>query len=219
MPNEAGDAYGLTALCPIKIGDDQKCSFASLTRAYLQQMQETRADEDSPMASVPNTYLCRFFVLDNVNYQGKPAVLDSLKSPYLVFVAELHGDRDTYLEGMWKRAEPMIREVWKHCVGFGSVVTAEHFVNYIVRCQVETTLYFNGSTDDPLREQLKALYLQQEFSKFAFASTRKSAEDLQRDFRSFVARTRPHDVARPTWRAGASDLANVVVSGDESENS
>lgn len=214
MPNEAGNAYGLTTLCPIKLGSDGQKSFASLTREYLQALQESRADASSPMAKVPDTYLCRLFVLSNVNYQGKPAALDSLKSPYLVFVAEIHGHRDPYLEGMWDHAEAFIREAWKHCVGFDAVNTRDHFVSYIARCQVETTLYFNGSNDRPLKEQLKALYLKQEFSKFAYASATKTAEELQRDFRQFVARTRPADMNGPTWRPGAASLANVVIDGD-----
>jgi len=210
MPNESGRAYGLTALCPIKLSD-AKHSYASLTRAYLQQLQESSSDDKSPMARVPNTYLCRFFVLNNVNYQGKPAVLDSLKSPYLVFIGELFGDRDTYLRGMWDHAEAFIRQAWQHCVGFDGVDSRDYFASYIERCQVETTLYFNGSTDDPLAEQLKALYMKQEFSKFAFASSGKSPHELQRDFKEFVERTRPSDLTGPTWRPGAATLANVVV--------
>jgi hypothetical protein len=215
MANEAGNAYGLTTLCPIRRGSNGKESFASLTRAYLQLVQELERDEKSPMAKVPDTYLCRFFVLTSVAYQGKPATLDGLKSAYLVFIAELHGDRDAYLRGLWTHARAFVDEVWTHCVGFQHVDSADDFVRYINDCQVTTTLYFAGSTDDSLAEQLKALYLKQEFSQFAFASARKSSEQLQKDFHEFVERTRPLDLSGPTWRAGASRLEDAVVDGGE----
>ena len=212
MANNAGKAYGLTVLSPIKRGGKGDQSFKSLTREYLQELQMDKSDEKSPMAKVPNTYLCRFFLLANVNYQGKPAELDSLKSPYLVFVAEIHGDRDTYLRGMWTHATQMIQDIWEHCVGFGRVSSADDFIEYVKKCQVKTTLYFNGSTDDPLAEQLKALYLKQEFSRFAFAAAKnKDSAKLQKDFEEFVARTQPDDLTGPTWRAGASSLKNVVI--------
>jgi hypothetical protein len=166
------------------------------------------------MATVPNTYLCRFVVLDDVSYQGKPAMLDRLKSPYLVFVAEIHGDLDTYLHGMWNHANDLVKDVWKHCVGFHSVTTVEDFIGYIKSCQVQTTLYFNGSTDDSLAEQLKSLYLMQEFSRFAYASTNKKSEELQKDFQEFMKRTQPSNIAGPTWRAGASTLEHAVSEGD-----
>jgi len=214
MPNEAGRAYGLTTLCPIKLGNADNYSFASLTRQYLQHMQKHECNEHSPMAQVPNTYLCRFVVLYDVSYQGKPAMLDRLKSPYLVFVAEIHGSLDAYLQGMWRHAHRFVTDVWKHCVGFHEVTTEERFIGYIKACQVPTTLYFNGSTDDPLAEQLKSLYLMQEFSRFAYASADKKSEELRRDFHEFIKRTSPSNLAGPTWRAGASTLQGAVIEGD-----
>ncbi len=53
------------------------------------------------MAKVPNTYLCRFCVLSDVPYQGKPAYLEHLKSDYLVFSSNFYGELEPYLEGMW----------------------------------------------------------------------------------------------------------------------
>ncbi len=218
MPNEAGRAYGLTTLCPVRHGSHDKRSFASITRQVLQD-QPIDDLAASPMAKVPNTYLCRFFVLSNVAYQGKPAILEGLKSQYLVFIAELHGDRDEYVKGMWNHAGDFVKEAWKYCVDFDSVDSADGFAKYIARCQVETTFYFNGSTDDPLAEQLKALYLKQEFSRFAFESVAKSPEEIQRDFKAFVGRAKPTELAAPTWRAGADKLDDELVVGESESTS
>jgi len=215
MANKSGNAYGLTVLCPILPGlpkqapdgmNDQ--TLADLLRLQLQRLG---VNELSPMARVPNTYLSRLWVLDDVPFQGRPAVLEHLKSNYLVFSSNFHGELDDYLRGMWRTVEPETRAILKHCVGFDRVTDVATFIDYIKRCQVETTFYFNGSSDEPLAVQLKSLYLKQELAKFAAANQGKSAADLQAAFKAFVARVQPANLERPTWKPGAYHLDRVVL--------
>jgi hypothetical protein len=214
MANKSGNAYALTILCPIRQEApptpvegmvDQSC-----TACLQYQLQQVKVNQDSPMARVPNTYLCRFYVLKDVPYQGKPAYLERLKSDYLVFSSNFHGDLEPYLEGLWKAIEADVRAIMQYCVGFETVHDAASFIGYVRNCQVETTFFFNGSTDEPLAEQLKGLYLKQEFSKFAFDNQGKGPRELQDAFRAFVEHTQPANVASPTWRAGAYHLDKVV---------
>ena len=216
MANTSGNAYALTLLCPIKhgvvTGSQEKVlvdqSHAANIRDVLQRLG---VNEHSPMAKVPNTYLCRFYLLEDVFYEGKPATYEHLKSQYLVFSSNFHGDRDTYLTGMWNAIESDIRRIWVHCVGFDEVHDAATFVHYIVRCQVKTTFFFNGSTGEELAVQLKSLFLKQEFSEFAFANQGRPPAELQAAFREFVDRTKPAVTSGPTWRCGAALLEDVVV--------
>jgi hypothetical protein len=201
MPNENGTAYGLTTLCPLMDDRQSDRSYAAVLRDRLRNLP---LDEDSPLAKVPNLYMCRVFVLDDVFFQGKPAVEDHLQSKYLAFVADLHGKLDPFLEGLWLHAQATVRELWQFCIGFETVNSPREFVRYLHRCQVETTFYFNGSNDEPPAEQLKALYLKQELAKFARAHQGKDALTLQRAFKEFVARVEPFNLARPTWRPGAA---------------
>jgi hypothetical protein len=203
MANVSGRAYGLTVLCPLQ--DDRRARF-SYAAAIRERLAAMPLDEASPMARVPNTYLCRFFVLDDVPYQGDPAACEHLASKYLVFIAEIHGKLDPYLHAMWKNAQSMIERVFEYCIGFEGIRSADEFANYVKRCQVRTTFYFNGSTDEPLEEQLKALYLKQEFAKFVRLHQGKTALELQQAFAAFVERTAPANLAEPTWRPGASSL-------------
>ena len=215
MANISGKAYGLTMLCPIRSGvavppaaglEGQTC--AAHIRYALQQLP---VGLDSPMTKVPNTYLCRLFVLDDVHFEGHPATLEHLASAYLVFTANLHGDLDTWLAGLWGNIQNEIRSVLRHCVGFERVSDARSFIDYVKKCQIETTFFFVGSTDAPLAEQLKSLYLKQEFSKFVYANQGKSAVELQAAFAQFVAVTKPAELSGPTWRAGAYSLEDAVV--------
>jgi hypothetical protein len=215
MANKSGNAYALTLLCPILQGapktapegmNDQ--TYADLIRYELQHLTMS---EESPIARVPNTYLSRLFVLNDVPYQGRPAVLEHLKSNYLVFSSDFHGELEDYLVGMWSAVEPEIRAILRYCVAFERVTNVATFIDYVKACQVTTTFFFNGSSDEPLEAQLKSLYLKQEFSKFAFANQGKSPAALQAAFWAFVARTQPAHLARPTWKAGAYHLDRVVL--------
>jgi hypothetical protein len=215
MANKSGNAYALTLLCPILQGLPKKApegmndqTYADLIRYQLQQLA---VNEESLMAGVPNTYLSRLFVLNDVLYQGRPAILEHLKSNYLVFSSNFHGELEDYLTGMWNALEREIRAILQYCVGFDRVTNVATFIEYVKACQVTTTFFFNGSSDEPLAAQLKGLYLKQEFSRFAFANQGKSPADLQAAFRAFVTRTQPANLARPTWKAGAYHLDRVVL--------
>jgi hypothetical protein len=208
MPNQRGNAYALTTLCPLirRTGEDE--SAAARLRDRLNALQ---TNEDSPFAQVPNTYFVRLFVLDSAIYEGVPAHLDVLRNQYLVFIADFHGPLETYLEGLWAHATSAVRELWADCLEFQRVTDAASFVRYIQGCQITTTFYFNGSNDAPLAEQLKALYLKEEFSSFVAEQQGQGAAALQAAFQRFVLRTRPSELTGPTWRAGASELSRAVV--------
>lgn len=234
MGNKSGNATALTVLSPIVNGIVDGKSFADITRERCLRIP---IHEKSPLAKVPNTYLARLFILDNVFYESLPgsdsvfnfseitSILsdsarkkalprkDQLKSKYLVFSSNFHGDLDEYLTGMWEKwsfddhgQQRDVRYIWEHCVAFPGVKDCAGFISYIKRCQLDATLFFNGSTDDSLQEQLKALYLKQEFTKFAVAHQGKSAADLQRAFKTFIERVQPENLSQPSWNPGQSTL-------------
>ncbi len=207
--NSAGRMYGLTAFCPIKLGtpDEQDRSRESLVRETLAGLA---VDEDSLFARVPDTYFARFYVLKDVFYESRPAKQEHLKSQYLIFVTDFHGDLRPHLRRMWDHAEDEIRKIWEHCVAFHAV-DAAGFASYIERCQVDNALVFNGSTDEPLAEQLKGLYLKQQFGEFAATHQGLPPAELRQRFREFLGRVRIDDLAGPTWRPGACSLTNVTV--------
>ena len=108
-------------------------------------------------------------------------------------------------------------EIWKYCYGFDEVVTddalnkgEESFIRYIKKCQMNTTFFFNGSTDDSLAEQLKSLYLKQELSKFVFEHQGVGREELLNAFRLFIQKSKPESLEVPTWKAGVSHLHDII---------
>ena len=119
--NVSGKAYALTLMCPIKGGtDNNNVAFADAIR---DQLEIWNALATSPMARTPNTYLCRYYILDDVCTQSLPgagiwdtisdilpampakwrlAALpyeDHLKSRYLVFSSNFHGELEPLSAG------------------------------------------------------------------------------------------------------------------------
>ena len=127
MANTSGKAYALTMLCPILPGVPAGTGGQSHTAILRNLLQTVRVNEQSPMAKVPNTYLCRFWVLNDVPYQGNPAYLEHLKSDYLVFSSNFHGDLDTYLRGMWDALKDDVLAILAHCVANETVRDAASF--------------------------------------------------------------------------------------------
>jgi len=225
MGNVSNNAYALTCLSPIKKGHYGGTAYSDEVRRRLQQWG---LHEQSPMAKVPQTYLTRFFVLDDVYYESLPgtdfggtwydilsifsdrfrrAALpkeDHLESKYLVWCCNLHGDMDTYLRAMWHAIGDDIRSLWEFCYGFEDVKGADTFVHYIKQCQLSASLFFVGSNDESLEEQLKGLYLKQEFSRFAAEHQGLPPAELQQAYRAFIERVQPQNLAGPSWRPGQS---------------
>jgi hypothetical protein len=208
MSNVSGNAYALTTLCPIRNGQKGGIFNSNLTREVLQELPD---NQDSPLARVANTYLARFYILDDAIFESFPNEIDTLQSKYLVFTSNLYGDLDVYLTGMWNSIKEDIQNIWGNCVGFEKVNSAPSFIEYIKKCQVKTTFFFNGSTDDPLDEQLKSLFLKQEFSKFVFAHQGVSPSQLLHDFKEFINYSKPAVLAFPTWKAGACSLDGICA--------
>ncbi|WP_295442242.1 hypothetical protein [uncultured Thiodictyon sp.] len=219
----------MTILSPIKNGivTGEEIAYADKVRDLLQSWNLL---PNSPMTQVPQTYLCRYFVLDDVYTESLPgaSVLDTfadllpvvpdavrrrilpkedhLKSRYLVFSSNFHGgpagDVDGYLRGMWNAISGQIKQVWGYCYGFDQVNDAASFVGYMKKCQLPATLFFVGANDEPLPEQLKALYLKQEFARFAVENQGLEAAVLRANYHAFITRVAPTNLSGPTWEPG-----------------
>ncbi len=206
--------WALTVLSPIKNGDLDGESYNFLIRKKLDALP---LNEKSPWAKVPNTYFCRLYILNDVFYNPynssglskyeDPKLEEHLKSSYLALLLTFHGGNlDEYLRGAWQKIDTDIREIWTYCVGFDKVNNQDDFVKYIKKCQIKTTFAFNGSTDESLEQQLKALYLKQSFSKFVHANQDKEPAELQAEFKKFIKLTQPANLQAPSWPAGVSHI-------------
>jgi hypothetical protein len=121
----------------------------------------------SPFARNRLNHLARFAIIESPNFNGrlsgnslismltgvnplKAQPVDELSTPYLLFAADVDapgGDGPAalaaYACALWETMQPDLVQIFSHCVGFSGVDSAEAFLAYLQRCQVETTLPFN----------------------------------------------------------------------------
>ena len=194
MPNQSGKLYGLTVLSPILNDKKATPSHDLQIREYLASLA---LDERSPFARAPFTHLTRLAVMDDVIYVGMPACEEHLKSKYLVWEANFDGDLDTYLTQLIQTVPAEIDAIWSHCAGYPGSSDAARFVDYIKRCQLETTFYFAAVNDKSLVDTLKALQTQRAVADFIATHQGMEPHKLQQEFLAFVARLRTAPLPLP----------------------
>ena len=262
-------------------------------------LQSQAAEEvgiQSPFARSDRTHLARIFVIDQPFYNGrdpKDSILaaiegtnlleaqacDALTCPYLAVSIDFdpvdpegRGEPRAYLEHLWGVMAAELTEIFRYCYTFSQVSDATSFADFMLACQVETTMPFNDywiempklpslslagmavaplaglaigiaggfmhwwpwwaavliaillflvgayidyrivmtrgnrpfpTSNAPLPQVLKALYLQQAFARFAIAHQEERDEAaLGAAFRAFLARHAPRDLAAPTQPPG-----------------
>jgi hypothetical protein len=260
----------------------------------LQSHAAEKIGIQSPFARSLRTHFARFVVLDQPFYNGRDHAdalvsaikgtdlleaqpSDSLACPYLLVMidfdpvdADGKGEPRAYFEHLWPLVPDALTAIFTYCYGFSKVTDAHSFADFILGCQVETTMPFNDywidapplksmskltlaaiplagliipwagviwadwewwaalllglalavvgllvdyrlvmtrgaqsfpSSDASLEQVLKALYLQQAFTRFAIAQQDNPAP-AGPAFRAFLARHRPRDLGGPTQKPG-----------------
>jgi len=249
---------------------------------------------NSPFARNARTHFARFVVLDDVFYNGRDPAdsivsaiaktdlvtaqpVDQIACPYLLFVADFDPDGQggseprTYLESLWDVMPAELAAVFCYCYDFHQVRDRATFADFVMACQVETTMPFNdywvgapplpslapwlliappvvavvlgvvawsmgapwyaglglglvlllaaigfdyalvsavggkalpAAPNSTLPHVLKALYLQQAFTRFVIDNQRADPQTLRAAFAGFVEQHRPNDLADPTQPPG-----------------
>ncbi|HZS52890.1 MAG TPA: hypothetical protein VFA65_00700 [Bryobacteraceae bacterium] len=196
MANVSGSTYGLTILSPIKEDNQLDLCHSMELRWYLSQLPR---DHRSPFAQLSDTYLARLVVMDDVVFVGHPACEEHLKSRYLVFETNFDGGLDHYLTRMAQETGEFVNAVWQHCVGFPGTEDLNKFIEYMKRCQIETTFFFADVNDQTVESTLNALKTQAALAAFMERHQGCKAGELQRAFGSFAMSLRQ---APPLPRGG-----------------
>jgi len=185
MANQSGSVYGLTLLCPI-IDDERAIPSHDLQIRY--HLSKLPLGPDSPFAVAPGTHLARLVVLDDVIYVGMPTCEEHLHSKYLVFECNCDGDRDSYLTGLVQHIPNQLDAIWSHCTGYPGSKDLPAFLDYMKKCQLDTTFFFAPVNDKSVNQTLSALQTQRAVA--AFIATHQGCTDthLQQDFKVFMDR-------------------------------
>lgn len=110
----------------------------------------------SPFRDCPMAHMVRLQVLDTL----RPAMGDTgapaLKSSYLLFVAELDGRIDDFLDCLYRVDPGFVASVWGRCEGYPAYAGAVFFRQYLARCLIADPLPYAAfpSTVQALLRQL-----------------------------------------------------------------
>ena len=126
----------------------------------------------SPFSRSLRTHFARFVVLDQPYFNGRAhtdALVgtllntdllaaepdDRVSCPYILVMIDFDprdGGKDeprAYLEELWGLMQPELRAVFTYCYGFPQVSGATGFAEWMISCQLETTMPFNDYWIDP----------------------------------------------------------------------
>jgi hypothetical protein len=132
----------------------------------LQSPATVKIGINSPFSRNRRTHLARFAILTDVVFNGRmgmdsigvaitrtnPVIakpVDRLTCPYLLFAADFDAqsgdisELHSYLDELWRTMEEELRAVFETCVGYRKEWDSRAFQDYVVKCQVETTMPFN----------------------------------------------------------------------------
>jgi hypothetical protein len=188
MSNLNGSIYGLTILSPIREDVDAELPHSIAIRAYLAGLSK---GQDSPFDKLSGTHMARLAILDDIPSVGWPTVEDHLKTQYLIFESNFDGDLDSYLNRMGREIPAFVHSIWEHCVGYPGVQNMPAFVNYMKRCQVETTYYFADVNDKTVTEILRALRTKELVAGFIERNQGKQGVELRQALADFVKTIEP----------------------------
>jgi len=139
-------------------------TLASLPSAH--QSEACLPNCNSPFARNTRNHFARFAVIDEPAFNGReqggtlitaarkinpivPQPVDSLNTAYLFFSSDFscesgdNRDLDSYLTILWQTMHAELKEIFQFCHGFERVGNVTDFIDYVRRCQIETTMPFH----------------------------------------------------------------------------
>ena len=190
----------LTALSPIEYRPNDP-------EGRVEQIKEFLAEEghkhprDQIFNACPTVHMCRIQVLDDIIPAMGMQPADSLKTQYLLLVAELSGSTDDFLDSLYngprqpfcwrrwdeigKRHSDFVKNIWGRCIGYPDRTGAVFFRQYIARCRIKVTLPF-AAYDYTVQEVLEFKRRQESFTQFVIASRDDDADTKWERWKRFL---------------------------------
>lgn len=185
MPNVSGQSYAFAAVTPIISGSTQGVIHAAELRSILARLNALKA---SPFTRVSGTHFARWNVIDDMPQLGYPTAPDHLQSKYLMLETDFDGDRDAWIAAFVTAMPDVIDAIYRHCEGYPGTGSIADFRNYLVKCQLHTTLDFAPYGQSSLDSVLRALDTQRKFVGFVHATQGKSSLELRAAFQDFMTK-------------------------------
>lgn len=190
----------LVTLSPIEYRhDDPDDRIATVSRTL--EVEARKSHSDQILRQCPMLHMARAQIIDNVIPPMGQHPPDSLKSKYLLFVAEIDGEIDDFLDSVYngpqfpfdwekeateqKRHADFVKNVWGQCIGYPDDAGCVFFRQYMARCRIKVTLPFKAY-DFTVDEIDRAVKNQAQFASFVEANQGLEPEALHKAWLDFL---------------------------------
>lgn len=194
----------LTSLSPIEYRPNDPDGRVEAIREFLAEEGHKRP-EDQLLHSCSMVHMCRIQVIDDIIPAMGARPADSLKSSYLLMVAEISGSVDDFLDAVYngpqqvfswenwvkvgERHSNFVKNIWGRCIGYPDRTGAVFFRQYIKRCRIKITLPF-AAYDYTVGEVLDFKRRQEDFAQFVARSRRMDAATKWQEWKKFSGQDR-----------------------------
>ena len=171
---------------------------------------EARKAEREPQEQIlrkcPMLHMARFEIIDNLIPEIGQRPPDSLKTKYLLFVAEVDGSIDDFFDAIYngpqfpfdwaeqkKSSEAhaeFVNNIWGQCIGYPEASDNVFFRQYMHRCRIKVQLPFAAYTHT-VAEIKHARDNQVKFAAFVEANQGMNQPDLLKNWQAFVDEYEP----------------------------
>jgi hypothetical protein len=182
--NRRGRSYAFTSLTPIRPGG------APAVQLALQSYEKG----PSPFRGLPEVHCARLVVIEQLKtgWFGVPEPRPQLNSQYVLFTADVIAPYDAYtlpdrfLQRLYIALRPAVDAVWGRCYGFPTAGGAAEFAEWLVKSQLDTSLYFVGYPEATPQEVRDALRVRDELIEFV--RTHQHVNDWDRTRTEYLTR-------------------------------
>lgn len=174
MGNQSGQAYAFMSMTPIARGSED---------AVERDIAAWPSGADSPLSRMGSTHFARFLVLRDLIYQGEPQERDTLKFAYVIFISNVDGDLEDYLESLLDLMADEAEQAWGRCIGCPPISDRDEFIAYLLHNQIDTTFFASAYPDATVQDVHAAVALRREVVDMAVTGQTMSPEDLMATWR------------------------------------
>ena len=175
--NVAGQACSFTVISPVLTGHDEPL------RTHLRTLE---LGHGSPVAALGTVHFARWVVFACPEH---PSARDSPdpRQRYLLFDCCFDGSLNVFLETMRSRMQGEVDAIWRHCVGYPGSSDGRAFAEYLLRHQVDASVFLAAYPDATVQEVHASLELRSRVIEFAVTTQDLDAPALLAAFhRSFA---------------------------------
>ncbi len=176
--------YFLTVLSPIDYvrgGSQKKLEDLQRFLDALPSTEPYEAEDErakSPFSSTSCVHRARFLIIDEIPVQMGNVKSGRLASKYLLFIAELDGERDDFLKELYKKRTETVRNIWGNCVQFPEPCSPELFCKYMQVYEIKSTLPFSAYSGISQQKISKMLKVRRTLTDFVVDNQASETNEL-----------------------------------------